>query len=90
MLDILYIMKKNKKIVPFYYQTGEYLMISESESSHILNNMGFSAHWKAESVMAEIIVSQQKFPAVQGAIVYVFMLKEHTKKLLVLVCKKYA
>ena len=56
MLDILYIMKKNKKIAPFYYLTGEYLMISESESSRILNNTGFSAHWKTESVTAEIIV----------------------------------
>ena len=56
MLDISYIMKKNERTVPFYYLTGEYLMISESESSCILNNMGFSAHWKTESVMAEIIV----------------------------------
>ena len=31
-------------------------MISESESSHVLNNMGFSAHGKTESVTPEIIV----------------------------------
>ena len=49
--------EKNKKILPFYYLTGEYLMISESESSRVLNNTGFSAHWKTESVMAEIIVT---------------------------------
>ena len=49
--------KKNKKIVPFYYLTGEYLMIYESESSCILNNMGFSADWNTESVTAEIITT---------------------------------
>ena len=49
--------EKNKKIVPFYYLIGEYLMISESESSRVLNNTGFSAHWKTESVTAEIIVT---------------------------------
>ena len=37
-------MKKNKKIAPFCYLTGEYLMISESESSRVLNNTGFSSH----------------------------------------------
>ena len=31
-------------------------MISENESSHVLNNIGFSAHWKTESVTTEIIV----------------------------------
>ena len=42
---------KNQKIIPFYYLTGEYLMIPESISnnvsilsSHILNDMGISAH----------------------------------------------
>ena len=50
-------MKKNKKTVPFYYLSGEYLMISESKSSHVLNNTRFSAHWKTESVTAEIIVT---------------------------------
>ena len=45
-----------KKILPFYYLTGEYLMMSESESSRVLNNTGFSAHWKTESVMPEIII----------------------------------
>ena len=49
--------EKNKKIVPYCYLTGEYLMISESKSSRVLNNTGFSAHWKTESVTAEIIVS---------------------------------
>ena len=49
--------EKNKKIMPFYYLTGEYLMISESKSSCVLNNMGFSAYWKTESVTAEIIVT---------------------------------
>ena len=49
--------EKNKKIIPFYYLFGEYLMISENESSRVLNNMGFSAHWKTESVTAEIIVT---------------------------------
>ena len=49
--------EENKKIVPLYYLTVEYLMIYESESSLALNNMGFSAHWKTESVMAEIIVT---------------------------------
>ena len=48
--------EKKKKIVPFYYLTGEYFMISENESSHVLNNIGFSAHWKTESVTTEIIV----------------------------------
>ena len=32
-------------------------MISESESSPILNNMGFSAHWKTESVTAGIVIT---------------------------------
>ena len=57
-------MKKQhqQKIIPFYYLTGEYLMISESIlnhvsvlSSRILNNMEFLAHWETESVTAEII-----------------------------------
>ena len=57
-------MKKQhqQKIIPFYYLTGEYLMISESIlnhvsvlSSRILNNMEFLAHWATESVTAEII-----------------------------------
>ena len=54
---------KNKKILPFYYLSGEYLIISERIlnnlsilSSHILNNMKFSAHWKTESLTAEIII----------------------------------
>ena len=33
-----------KKILPFYYLTGEHLMMSESESSRVLNNTGPSAH----------------------------------------------
>ena len=32
-------------------------------SSHMLNNIGFSAHWESESFTAEIIVTKQKFSA---------------------------
>ena len=48
-------------------------------NSRILDNMGFSAHWGTESVMAEIIqlLRDKNFP--QEAIVYVFMLQEHKK-----------
>ena len=55
--------EKTKKIIPFYYLTGDFLIVSESIlnnmsilSSHVLNNMGFLAHWETESVTAEINV----------------------------------
>ena len=55
-------MNEKTKIIPFYYLTGEYLMISESIlnnlsilNSPVLNDIGFLAHWETESVTAEII-----------------------------------
>ena len=48
-------------------------------SSHILNNMGFSAHWETESVAAEVIQLLRNKNLSQEAIVYVFMLQEHKK-----------
>ena len=79
--------EKTKKIIPFYYLTGEYLMTSESIlnnmsilSSHVFNNTGPSAHWETESVTAEIIQLLRNKNLLQQAIVYVFMLQEHEKK----------
>ena len=78
--------KQKKKIITFYYLTGEYLMISESIlnnvsilSSRILNNMEFLAHWETESVTAEIIQLLCNKHFLLEAIVYVFMLQEHKK-----------
>ena len=78
--------EETKKIIPFYHLTEKYLMRSESIlnsvsilSSHILNNMGFSAHWETESVTAEVIQLLRNKNLSQEAIVYVFMLQEHKK-----------
>ena len=50
--------EKNKKMVPFYYLTEEYLMIWYLKVKALVFwiKLGISAHWKTESVMAEIIV----------------------------------